>query len=211
MPHPSNDYSIMINWLGSTHRIFMSSQRTCLISPVADFFLVGGLSVFVILPLLFVDLPVSAAMAIVVPLAFIINDPHFIHSYQLMYERFWQKIGNSSLPASIRLRYIFAGIGVPALFLIWFIFCILKQSPEILAYTGNAMILMVGWHYAKQGYGMLIVLSALKKIYYTAWQKRIFLVNSYVVWITTWIMLNARIHELDMYAFIVRSFPMPVE
>ena len=99
-------------------------------------------------------------------LAYIINDPHFIHSYQLMYGGFFQKLKAQKQNPNIYARYIFAGIVVPVIFTTWFLFCIVTQNIHALALSGNIMILSVGWHYAKQGYGMLIVLSALKKIFY---------------------------------------------
>lgn len=187
------------------------AKSQSLISPVADFFLVGGLSLIVILPFLFFDVYTSATVLICVSLAYVINDPHFIHSYQLMYENFRQKIKPQGASGSIWLRYVFAGIIVPILFFGWFAYCFQTKNVQALAYTGNLMILTVGWHYAKQGYGMLIVLSALKKIYYGAYTKNILLVNSYALWITTWILFNLRLSELQIGDYLVKSFPIPDE
>lgn len=178
----------------------MESTKTSLISPLADFFLVGGLSFFIILPFFWfhISLPVSVTLA--VAFAYIINDPHFIHSYQLMYEDFRSKI--APRPDGFHRRYIFAGIIVPILFVLWFGYCIATQNKQALANTLNFMFLTVGWHYAKQAYGMMIVLSALRKIFYQEWQKKILLVNSYLIWITSWMLLNNNVRYLgyDMQA-----------
>ena len=42
----------------------------------------------------------------------------------------------------------------------------------------------------KQGYGVLISLSVKKAIFYSEIEKKIFLINGYVVWITTWVFSN---------------------
>lgn len=183
-----------------------------LISPVVDFLLVGGLSFILIPPLLLFNIPGLNVVAVSIALAYVINDPHFMHSYQLMYEKFGQKLRNQKNNPLIYARYIFAGIIVPALFFTWFGFCVFTKNIQALAYSGNIMILTVGWHYAKQGYGMLIVLSALDKIYYDARTKNTLLVNSYLVWICTWMLFNIRFDEMNIQNFPAKSFsiPMPV-
>ena len=39
-------------------------------------------------------------------------------------------------------------------------------NPRLLGYAANAMAFTVGWHYVKQGYGVIAVLSAIRRIYY---------------------------------------------
>lgn len=187
----------------------MTTAKTSLISPLIDFAMVGGLSFFFILPVILMDITAPVAITAIVALAYIINDPHFIHSYQLMYDNFLAKLRNRDTSLSIRLRFIFAGVIVPILFVAWFAFCMATQNIELLAYSGNLMILAVGWHYAKQGYGILIVLSLLKKIYYTPWQKRALLINAYVVWMTTWLLLNSRLGTITIADVTIKGITVP--
>ncbi len=54
------------------------------------------------------------------------------------------------------------------------------------------MYFFVGWHYVKQGYGMLMLDAALKRKFYSASEKRIFLVNAYAAWIFAWSLADWR-------------------
>lgn len=184
-------------------------KSTCLVSPVADFLLVGGLSFLFITPFIFFNIPSYSAVMLSLALAYIINDPHFIHSYQLMYGGFFQKLKAQKQNPNIYARYIFAGIVVPVIFAAWFLFCIVTQNIHALALSGNIMVLSVGWHYAKQGYGMLIVLSALKKIFYSSFEKNILLLNAYMVWLSTWALFNIRIGQIEIGDIPVPSIFIP--
>ena len=60
----------------------MTQPRSYLISPVADFFLVGGLFFCLIVPfflfeMFFFKISVSAFTIAAASIAFIVNDPHF--------------------------------------------------------------------------------------------------------------------------------------
>ena len=64
-----------------------------LFGPVTDFLMLGG-SAFLILPVLFLvpleyEGPLAATMVIV---AYLVNYPHFAHSYQLFYRNFGRKV-----------------------------------------------------------------------------------------------------------------------
>ena len=55
------------------------------------------------------------------------------------------------------------------------------------------MTLLVGWHYGKQGYGMLIVDCVLKRRFFTPRQKWVLLANAYAVWAYAWMRGNSEI------------------
>jgi hypothetical protein len=172
-----------------------------LFGSVADFFLLGG-STFFILPLLAV-LPVDEYRGFVATISLVIanfiNYPHFAHSYQIFYRHFGRKVFASDYNFSLRLRYLIAGLIVPAALLLFFLVSAVRGDTELLAYGGNAMFFFVGWHYVKQGYGMLMVDAALKRLYFNSRDKKILLINSYAVWILSWLSINASIPRHDLF------------
>ena len=82
-------------------------------------------------------------------------------------------------------------------------------DPRLLGYAANAMAFTVGWHYVKQGYGVIAVLSAIRRIYYSEIEKRLLLVNGYVVWIHSWLQLNTTLHEEKLYGVKFFTVDMP--
>ena len=91
----------------------VSRKDGAFVSPFWDFIFVGGLT-FLFLPV-FVFFDVSpfalGVMAITAYILSPVNDnPHFMHSYQVMYEGFSRKIGKGNNSAS-RVRYFFFRCG----------------------------------------------------------------------------------------------------
>src|SRR5690242_6313481 len=143
-------------------------DKRFLFHPIVDFLCLGGSSLL-LLPLLWVlpnadyRAPVATTMLLI---AHMVNHPHFAHSYQLFYRGLSAKAFGPELGRAMQLRYIFAGLVVPALL---FAFCtvnIIRGDARLLAYGGNVMGLFVGWHYVKQGYGMLMVDAVLKRKFF---------------------------------------------
>jgi hypothetical protein len=120
----------------------------------------------------------------------LINHPHFAHSYQIFYRGFGNKILGEQHAALLRMRYVFAGIVAPVLLAAFFAFTVSQAKLDILAQAANLMVLLVGWHYVKQGYGILIVMSVKEKKFFTNTQKKILLANSYACWATFWLGVN---------------------
>jgi hypothetical protein len=48
------------------------------------------------------------------------------------------------------------------------------------------MFLLVGWHYAKQGFGVLMVLSSRRGVRFSAWERHVILAYSYAAWAFAW-------------------------
>jgi hypothetical protein len=166
--------------------------RPYLISPFLDFMLVGGLAIIVFVALFFVYPPgspdfsdytvqVVASMGII---AYLLNDPHFMVSYQMLYHRYPEKLQRFKSHRELWLRYIVAGIAAPAVLALYFLYAMLAQRMELFSFAVQAMLILVGWHYVKQGFGVFIMLSAMKKVYYGTWQRRFLLANSYIVWLS---------------------------
>ena len=88
----------------------------------------------------------------------------------------------------LRMRYVFAGVVVPAVLVSFFAISMAHEDPRMLGNGANIMLFLVGWHYVKQGYGMLIVDSVLKRQFFTEVEKKVFLANAYACWIYYWIL-----------------------
>ncbi len=180
--HPLKAFLTSRHWRGYPY----------LISPLADFLMVGGLAVLMFIALFFIALPNSPQydarhaqiLAIATFLAFLVNDPHFIVSYQLLYRHYPAKLARFKTNPGLYARYLIAGILAPLFMLGYFIYALATQNAPLIGYSINAMLVLVGWHYAKQSFGVFMMLSSLKRIFYTPLQRRLLLLNAYAVWLT---------------------------
>ena len=184
-----------------------------LFHPVIDFMLAGGGSLLLALPIILLiddEKAVEAtALGWGLVLSNVLNFPHFANSYQLLYTGIGKRIFGADSTPKICLRYIWAGFIAPALILGFMFLAYSLGDPRLLGYAANAMAFTVGWHYVKQGYGVIAVLSAIRRIYYSEIEKRLLLVNGYVVWIYSWLQLNKSLHEEKLYGVKFFTFDMP--
>ncbi|MGE0753676.1 MAG: hypothetical protein AB7L92_00775 [Alphaproteobacteria bacterium] len=166
-------------------------NRPYLISPFFDFMMSGGLAIIVIALILLLLPPQAAdfdrhvlfASVLMAYLAYLVNDPHFMVSYQLLYDKFPERLQRLRHHRELYLRTLAAGVFVPVLMLGYFCYALALHDARLMNWAFTAMMLIVGWHYTKQAFGVFIMLSAVKKVFYPQWQRLFFLVNSYVVWI----------------------------
>ncbi|MDE2639165.1 MAG: hypothetical protein OXI03_01135, partial [Chloroflexota bacterium] len=148
-----------------------------LYGPVVDFLLLGGGS-FLVLGAMAAFFPRDEASRVALAgamlfLAHFVNHPHFAHSYQIFYRGFLRKAFGreaplparegagaraepASTPASLATRYRFAGILVPMVLVVFFAAALAEGSVALLGLAANVMFFTVGWHYGKQGYGILM-------------------------------------------------------
>lgn len=186
--------------------------RGCLFHPVVDFLCLGGGSLILFAFLAVFRPPVSSypvVAGLMLVLANLINHPHFAHSYQIFYRDFREKAFGRRYDPTLRLRYIFAGIAVPLALIAFFLGTVLQQNPQVLGLAVNLMFFLVGWHYVKQGYGMLIVCSVLKRQFFNDAEKRVLLANAYAVWLTHWMIGNWVIHSRDWWGLTYYTFDLP--
>ncbi|MER8445486.1 hypothetical protein NKH52_20065 [Mesorhizobium sp. M1066] len=186
-----------------------AAPQKYLFGPFIDFFMLGG-SAFLILPALyFVPLRYEGVVGLsAFLLSHLINHPHFAHSYQIFYRNFARKVRADGYDRNLQLRYIFAGIVVPLAMGAFFIYGATTGNARLLGYATNAMFFFVGWHYVKQGYGMLMVDAVLKRKFFSDQDKKVLLFNGYAVWLFAWLQTNVVITEqqfldLDYYTFAV--------
>jgi hypothetical protein len=184
-----------------------------LFGPVFDFLTLGGGSLIVcglIALILPNGIPTAQQIVLVTILMAAINQPHFAHSYQMFYRNFAAKAFGGSYPRPLRLRYVLAGIVVPALLIAFLGAAALSGSPRVLAYGANLMFFLVGWHYVKQGYGILIVDSVQKRLMFSDRAKTILRLNGYACWMVAWLGLNHALSTGMWYlGFTYFSLPIP--
>ena len=167
------------------------APRYSINGPWVDFLTLGGGS-FVVLGALAAFFPRDdasrAALAgVMLMLAYLVNYPHFAHSYQLFYRDFVRKAFDESPLAG---RYRFAGIMIPAMLAAFFAVALTESTSALLGLAGNVMAFTVGWHYAKQGYGILMLDAARKGVRFPATARQWLLANTHLVWFTWWLAAN---------------------
>ncbi len=183
-----------------------------LFGPIIDFICLGGGSL-IALPIIFaLPLgPYKASIAqVMVLLSFVLNYPHFAHSYQIFYRQFNRKAFGEEYHVVLRVRYIFAGIVVPAALVLFFTGSVLSGDARVLGFAANLMFLLVGWHYVKQGYGILMVDAVYKRQFFTDPEKRLFRLNGYMVWFLAWLYGNTAVHRIELLNLQYYTFEAPV-
>jgi hypothetical protein len=198
---------------GAPAAAFWRSRPGYLFHPFADFLLAGGASIpcALVVFLLLGDTGALAprVLAFTSALQLLINYPHFAHSYQMLYAGYGRRVFGPDTDRLTRFRYLWAGIAAPGLMAVFFAFATVQGDATTISYAVNVMVFFVGWHYVKQGYGVLVVLSALRKIYFTAGEKRVLLINAYAVWLCSWLMANAYLAQDRRWGIVATTFDMP--
>ena len=140
-------------------------------------------------------------------LAHFVNHPHFAHSYQVFYAGFMGKA--FSPESSLAARYRFAGIMVPALLTGFFVAALAQGSAPLLGLAANLMFFTVGWHYAKQGYGILMLDAARKGLRFGAGERRRLLWNTHLAWLTWWLIANDAIKAKELWGMTYYLLDVP--
>jgi hypothetical protein len=189
-----------------------ADRRAWLFHPLVDFLCLGGGSLIVMGLLLMMEpsreLTVSVAAAGLL-LTHVLNHPHFANSYQIFYRNFWRKLTGPAYGPVLRVRYLVAGVLVPCTLILFFAVCLGRGDARMLGLGGNLMLFLVGWHYVKQGYGMLIVDSVLKRRFFSDRDKKILLANAYSCWILYWLLANWLVGEYKLHGLTYYSFAIP--
>ena len=184
-----------------------------LFGPAFDFLTLGGGSVIacgLIAFLLPKGIPNAQMAVLITVLMAAINQPHFAHSYQMFYRNFRTKAFGASYAPALRLRYVIAGLVVPAALIVFLAGAALTGNVRLLAYSANLMFFLVGWHYVKQGYGILIVDSVQKRMMFSDRAKAVFRANGYACWMVAWLAVNHAISRGTPYIGLTYfSFPVP--
>jgi hypothetical protein len=157
-----------------------------------EFLLVGGIT-----PLLFpiswllrkklgLDAPEYAVGFLTFYGAYVINDPHFAVTYFLFYKDVSHRALGRDFSVAQRARYWLAGLIVPAVLIAWMMLALGLHSAQTLGWMIQLMYLLVGWHYVKQGFGVLAVLAARQGTSFLTSERRILLVHCFAGWAYAW-------------------------
>lgn len=118
--------------------------------------------------------------------AWVINDPHFAVTYLLFYRNVRGRVLGNVLPPLERARYVAVGFVAPVLLAAWAVTALAIRSAPMLGYLIQLMFFLVGWHYVKQGFGVLMVLSARRGFRFLPRERWAFLVHCFAAWAYAW-------------------------
>ncbi len=110
--------------------------------------------------------------------AHLVNDPHFSVTYLLFYRNARERAFGKAFVGAQRVRYVLAGVVAPVVLLAWTILAISHGSARALGSLIELMFALVGWHYVKQGFGMLLVLSGRRGVRFQASERRALLAHA---------------------------------
>lgn len=168
------------------------ARKSGLRARLVEFLLVGGATLF-LFPLAWLlrrafgldssELAVSFTMFYA---AHVINDPHFAVTYALFYKDAKKRAFGGAFAPMQRARYVVAGIVVPLALVIWSGVAIATRSAQTMGWMIQLMFLLVGWHYVKQGFGVLTVLSARRGVRWSALERYVILAHCFTGWAYAW-------------------------
>jgi len=161
-------------------------------STLAELLLVGG-ATFVLLPLSWLarrvfgldpsELAVGFTMFYA---AYLVNDPHFSVTYLLFYRDARRRAFASERTLGQRAHYLFAGAVAPAAMALWLAFALARRSADAIGWLVQLMFLLVGFHYVKQGFGVLVVLSRRRGVPLRPRERLAILAHCYAGWAYAW-------------------------
>jgi hypothetical protein len=182
---------------------------------IAEFLLVGG-ATLLLFPLawamragLGLDAAEYAVGFLMFHAAFVINDPHFAVTYLLFYKDARRRAFGDAFAPGQRARYLVAGLLVPLVLTGWAITAVSTGSPRTLGMLFELMFLLVGWHYVKQGFGVLTVLSARRGVHFTSGERAAVLVHCFAGWAHAWANPATGTKEVEEKGVIWMSLPHP--
>jgi hypothetical protein len=172
-------------------------------SRTVEFMLVGGLTL-VLLPLAWLlrkavglDSSELAVGFLTFYGAYVINDPHFAVTYLLFYKDIRNRSLSGAFSRAQRARYVLAGFVVPFALAAWAVLALRLHSAQTLGWMIQLMFLLVGWHYAKQGFGVLTVLSARRGVRLEPRERTVILFHCYAGWAFAWANPTAAAGEFE--------------
>ncbi|WP_437578413.1 hypothetical protein [Sorangium sp. So ce887] len=141
--------------------------------------------------------------------ATVINDPHFAVTYLLFYKDARRRAFGGALPPAQRARYIVAGLLVPLALLAWATCALATGSARTMGFMIQLMFLLVGWHYVKQGFGVLTVLSARRGFRFSPLERKVVLSHCFAAWAYAWASPADPGRELEEKGVIYTSLAHP--
>jgi hypothetical protein len=186
--------------------------RHAVISTYADFWLLGGFSIFIWVLLTVgqyfrthsaVDAHMKGLFEVSLFLSLFINTPHFMASYKVAYSK-----GTNFI-----LRNWFQLLIVPLVLLSAFGTLLFRGPSELGHRLENILVLLmystVGWHYVKQTYGCMMVHAHYSGYRMSQTQKALIRWNLYGVWFLNLVNAHVGPWTQTYYGFNYTSFDFP--
>jgi hypothetical protein len=142
--------------------------------------------------------------------AFVINDPHFAVTYLLFYKDAKKRAFGLEISLAQRIRYFVAGVVVPAGLAVWALLALRLRSAQALGWMVQLMFLLVGWHYVKQGFGVLTVLSARRGVRVSPRERAVILFHCYAGWAYAWASPALAAGEFEEKGVVYRALAHPL-
>ncbi|MEJ7732470.1 MAG: hypothetical protein WKG00_25105 [Polyangiaceae bacterium] len=118
--------------------------------------------------------------------ATVLNDPHFAVTYLLFYKDARARALGEAFAPRQRARWWVAGVLVPIALAAWAAVALATRSAPLLGWMVQLMFFLVGWHYVKQGFGVLTVLSARRGVRWSDRERRVVLAHCFAGWAYAW-------------------------
>lgn len=118
--------------------------------------------------------------------ATVINDPHFVVTYLLFYRDARARALGGAFGRAQRARWWVAGVLVPLALVAWGAVALATRSAPLVGWMVQLMFFLVGWHYVKQGFGVLTVLSARRGVRWGDGERRVVLAHCFAGWAYAW-------------------------
>jgi hypothetical protein len=141
--------------------------------------------------------------------AYLVNDPHFTVTYLLFYKDARNRAFGAAFERSQRLRWLIAGIVVPVVLAVWAAAALRLHSAQALGWMIQLMFLLVGWHYVKQGFGVLTVLSTRRGVRVSPRERTVILFHCYAGWAFAWANPEAPAGEFEEKGVVYRALAHP--
>ncbi|MGK4001510.1 hypothetical protein WMF31_02720 [Sorangium sp. So ce1036] len=180
-----------------------------------EFLLVGG-ATLVLFPLAWLAREAAGLGASELAVGFltfhaasVINDPHFAVTYLLFYRDARRRAFGDAFAPMQRARYLVAGVLVPLALVAWSVAALATGSARTMGFMIQLMFLLVGWHYVKQGFGVLTVLSARRGFRFTPLERKVVLAHCFAGWAYAWASPADPGREVAEKGVIYTSFAHP--
>ena len=191
------------------------SEQRSRISQSVEFLAVGGVTL-ILFPALWLlrrliglDSAELAVGFLMFHGAHLLNDPHFGVSYLLFYKDARRRaFGDAFIPVQ-RARYLIAGFVAPAALVLWLIGALSSRSAQPMGALIQVMFLLVGWHYVKQGFGVLSVLSARHGVRFGDLERRAVLAHCFAGWAYAWASPESPALEAEEKGIVYWSWAHP--
>jgi hypothetical protein len=171
----------------------------------SDLLLIGGASILTLAGFhLFVpmDARIGPASQTFFVLSWVVNWPHFMFSYQLLY---WDQ----RRALFRKISYVWAGFVVPLLLVAILAWGFYWRHGRIFGHVVQLMFLTVGWHYVRQTFGTMVVVSARRRFFLAPPERRAVLASLYSLWALSFVG-GSDGARADFYGLRYRSFHFPL-